>query len=319
MDLTSDKKGLVDSKLEYVRPISFDSLVGNENLKEVLSKAIEGSLKRKEVLGHILLSAPPGLGKTTIARIVGGPNVIQLIGPDLDPTSFERFLYMLEGSLKENDPSKRVIFIDEFHSLKRGMKESLSVAMEDFQLMSYRSKIAPFTLIAATTDAGTLHQAVRDRFMYSFQLEFYSPKDLSIIAQRTAQILSIKINASALAEIANRSRGIPRLANRFISILQDWSDNLTKAIVEDILWCKFGIDFLGLNSLDRKVLYEILKGAGKPVGIITIASSLQEDEKNIEGVVEPYLLRIGLIQKTPRGRILTKNGMDFVAKLRSIK
>ena len=312
MDLTVDRKTETDKYLECVRPTSFENLIGNKNLKEVLSVAKTGSLKRNESLGHILLSSPPGLGKTTVARIIGGSNTVQLMGPDLDPKTFERLLYML----KERNPSGRVVFVDEFHSLKRGMKENLSIIMEDFQLPNHSSiRIIPFTLIAATTDAGTLHQATRDRFMYCFQLEFYSLEDLSLIASRTAGILKVKINAPAMLEIARRSRGIPRLTNRFIKILQDWSNNITKSLVEEVLWNKFGVDYLGLGPLDRKVLYEILKGAGNPVGIVTIASSLQEDQKNIENTVEPYLLRVGLIHKTPRGRVLSKDGMDLIAKL----
>ena len=312
MDLEG-KKTEIDSLLECVRPISFDTLVGNSNLKEVMSKAMEGSSKRSEALGHILLASPPGLGKTTVARIIGGPEVLQLMGTNLDPELFERILYMLG----EDNPFKRVVFVDEFHSLRRGMKESISVIMEAFQLPGHSSiRIIPFTLIAATTDSGSLHQAIRDRFMYTFQLEFYSIEDLSKIARRTAGILAIKITDSAITEIALRSRGIPRLTNRYLRLLRDWSSLLTKPIVEDILQSKFRIDHMGLGPLDREVLYEILKGAGKPVGIVTIASSLQEDQSNIENIVEPYLLRVGLIQKTPRGRVLTKKGMDFITKMK---
>jgi len=314
--LTSENKSSIDNTLsDLVRPSSFDALIGNKNLKEIMGRAVEGSKRRCEALGHVLLASPPGLGKTTVARIIGGLRTMQLMGPDLDPKSFERILYMLE----EDNPVKRVIFVDEFHSLRRGMKENISIVMEDFQLPNHSSvRISPFTLIAATTDSGTLHQAIRDRFQYSFQLEFYSIEDLSVIAKRTAGILNVKVTDTAVTEIARRSRGIPRLTNRYIKILRDWHDSLTKTIVDDVLLHKFGIDFMGLNPVDRKVLYEIFKGSGNPVGITTIASSLQEDQKNVENAIEPYLLRTGLIQKTPRGRVLTKEGMDLLQKLRKM-
>lgn len=308
-------KNLTDAEIENsLRPTSFDEYIGQTKVKESLSVYIQAAKSRKESLDHVLLYGPPGLGKTTLSHIIAnelGSQFKVTSGPAIEHAAD---LAAILTNLNQND----VLFIDEIHRLNKTVEEILYPAMEDFALdfivgkgpsaRNMRLKIKPFTLIGATTRAGMLTNPLRDRFGVICRLELYSTEELSIIINRSAKILGIKIDQDASIEIAKRSRGTPRIANRLLKRVRDYAQvlgqgHVTKEIANKTLQI-MEIDDLGLDTIDRKIMMSIInKFGGGPVGLDTLAATISEDATTIEDVYEPYLLQLGFISRTPRGRI----------------
>lgn len=308
-------KNLTDAEIENsLRPTSFDEYIGQTKVKESLSVYIQAAKSRKESLDHVLLYGPPGLGKTTLSHIIAnelGSQFKVTSGPAIEHAAD---LAAILTNLNQND----VLFIDEIHRLNKTVEEILYPAMEDFALdfivgkgpsaRNMRLKIKPFTLIGATTRAGMLTNPLRDRFGVICRLELYSTEELSIIINRSAKILGIKIDQDASIEIAKRSRGTPRIANRLLKRVRDYAQvlgqgHVTKEIANKTLQI-MEIDDLGLDTIDRKIMMSIInKFDGGPVGLDTLAATISEDATTIEDVYEPYLLQLGFISRTPRGRI----------------
>ncbi len=300
-----------------LRPKSLDEFIGQTKIKENLKVFIEATLKRAEPLDHVLFYGPPGLGKTTLAHIISkelGVNIKVTSGPMLErPGDLAAIL----TNLNEHD----ILFIDEIHRLPRVVEEVLYPAMEDFQLdivigqgpnaRTLKVNLPPFTLIGATTRTGLLTSPLRDRFGMIMRLEFYSPEELQEIVKRAARILQVEIEEEAAKEIARRSRGTPRIANRLLKRIRDFAQVRGDGVV-DIEITRFGlqamdVDHRGLDEMDRRLLRTIIeKYGGGPVGLDTLAASLREDRETIEDVYEPYLLQEGLIERTPRGRVATQ-------------
>ncbi len=308
-------KNLTDAEIENsLRPTSFDEYIGQSKVKEALSVYIKAAKSRKESLDHVLLYGPPGLGKTTLSHIIAnelGSQFKVTSGPAIEHAAD---LAAILTNLNQND----VLFIDEIHRLNKTVEEILYPAMEDFALdfivgkgpsaRNMRLKIKPFTLIGATTRAGMLTNPLRDRFGIICRLELYSPEDLKIIIDRSAKILGVDIVPEASMEIAKRSRGTPRIANRLLKRVRDYAEiqgtgKVTVEIAEKTLKI-MEIDELGLDHIDRKILLSIIdKFGGGPVGLDTLAATISEDATTIEDVYEPYLLQLGFISRTPRGRV----------------
>ncbi len=306
-----------DIDLSSLRPKKLDSFVGQEKLKDNLKILMRAAVERKEPLEHLLFYGPPGLGKTTLANIMAsemGVNIKTTSGPAIErPGDLASVL----TNLKEND----ILFIDEIHRLNRVIEEVLYPAMEDFGLdimigkgpsaRSIRLDLPHFTLIGATTRVGLLTSPLRDRFGMILRLEFYSITELEQILKRAAQVFQIETKEEGAHEIAKRSRGTPRITNRLLRRVRDFAQVkaqglITKEVAHEAL-DKLGIDELGLDAVDRKYLKTIIeKYSGGPVGVETLAASISEEVDTIEDVYEPYLLQIGFIERTPRGRMATK-------------
>lgn len=299
-----------------LRPKSLSEYIGQDKVKENLSIYIKAALQRKESLDHVLLYGPPGLGKTTLSGIIAremGVNLRVTSGPAIEK---QGDLVAILTSLSEGD----VLFIDEIHRLSRNVEEILYPAMEDFSLdiiigkgpsaRSIRLDVPHFTLVGATTRSGQLTAPLRDRFGVLMRLELYTPEQLAEIIRRSAGILGIGIDIDGSLEIASRSRGTPRIANRLLRRVRDiaqveYDGEITEEVARAAL-ARFEIDELGLDDFDRRMLTTIISiYSGGPVGLETLAAALGEEAVTIEDVYEPYLMQIGFLSRTPRGRCAT--------------
>ena len=306
-----------------LRPRRLREYIGQDKAKENLNIFIQAAMKRSEALDHVLLYGPPGLGKTTLAGIIAnelGVNFRVTSGPAINHSGD---LAALLTNLNERD----VLFIDEIHRLSRNVEEVLYSAMEDYALdivigkgpsaRSIRLDIAPFTLIGATTRAGALAAPLRDRFGVISRLEYYKPEELVLVIKRAAEILDIQIEDKGAMEIARRSRGTPRIANRLLKRVRDFAQVsgdgiITDSIADDAL-LRLEVDKMGLDRTDRSMLETMIKKfGGGPVGIDTLAAAISEENDTIEDVYEPYLLQLGFINRTPRGRMVTRAGYEHM-------
>ncbi|BDE95757.1 Holliday junction ATP-dependent DNA helicase RuvB [Raoultibacter timonensis] len=318
-DLTEDDLALDRS----LRPKLLVDYAGQEKVKDSLSVLIEAAKARGEAVDHILFSGPPGLGKTTLATVVANElnaSIRTTSGPAIERTGD---LAAILTNLEEGD----VLFIDEIHRLNRMVEEVLYPALEDFVLdivvgkgpaaRSIRLDLPKFTLIGATTRTGLLTGPLRDRFGMLFRLDYYTPDELATIVRRSAAILDIGIDEDGALEIARRSRGTPRLANRLLKRVRDWAQVRGDGTIDEDVAAQalsfFEVDSLGLDIMDNRIL-ELLavRFAGRPVGLTTLASALSEDPETLEDVYEPFLLQQGLMIRTPRGRQATERTYDHL-------
>lgn len=320
--IVSTEETVKDEWQTSLRPQRLDSYIGQESFKKNLKVYIEAAKSRNEALDHVLLYGPPGLGKTTMAKIIANE-----LGSQFKVTSGPAIgrpgeLAAILTTLQDHD----VLFIDEIHRLNRSVEEILYSAMEDFALdivmgkgtgaSSIRIDLAKFTLIGATTRAGSLSAPLRDRFLITNHMQFYEPNELKQIIIRAAHILGIDIEEDGADEIARRSRGTPRIANRLLKRIRDFAQIQKSAITSQIAseaLSALHVDEIGLDDLDNEILKAIIyKFNGGPVGIDTISAAVSEERATIEDVCEPYLMQIGFLSRTPRGRIATKAAYDHI-------
>lgn len=306
-----------------LRPQTLADYNGQEKAKKNLAIFIEGARRRNEPLDHVLLHGPPGLGKTTLAAIIAnemGVTLRKTSGPAIEKP---KDLAALLTNLNEND----ILFIDEIHRMNRAIEEILYPAMEDKQLdiiigqgpaaTSICLELKNFTLVGATTRSGQLSSPLRDRFGIDLKLELYSPEELQIIIERTARLLKIPLDKDGAKEIASRSRGTPRIANRLLRRVRDFAEVVGSGIIThelaDGALTQLEIDHTGLDAIDRRLLESIIKNyGGGPVGLETIAATINEESITLEDVYEPYLMQQGFLTRTPRGRCVTRQAYEHL-------
>ena len=306
-----------------LRPRTLAEYIGQEKAKQNLSIFIEAARRRTESLDHVLLHGPPGLGKTTLAGIIAqemGVNIRITSGPAIEKPGD---LAALLTNLNEND----ILFVDEIHRLNRSVEEILYPAMEDYTIdiiigkgpsaNSIRLDLPRFTLIGATTRAGSLSAPLRDRFGVTLRLELYTPEELATIVKRSAGILNVEIEPEGAMEIARRSRGTPRIANRMLRRVRDFAqvvaDGVITREVADQALLALEVDHLGLDQVDRRMLRAIIENyGGGPVGLDTLAATIGEESVTLEDVYEPYLMQIGFLTRTPRGRCVTQRAYEHL-------
>jgi Holliday junction DNA helicase RuvB len=321
--LSGDRRGEESRFEESIRPQRLADYPGQVRVKEELSIYIEAAKRRGDALDHVLLYGPPGLGKTTLAQIIAqelGVNFRVTSGPAI---SHQGDLAAILTQLQERD----VLFVDEIHRMNRLVEETLYPAMEDFCLdiilgkgpsaRTLRLDLPKFTLIGATTRYGALTSPLRDRFGVVLQLQFYTPEELTQILLRAARILNVDLEESGAMEIARRSRGTPRIANRLLRRLRDFAQvkangKITREVADAGLRL-MEVDQLGLDQVDHKILHAIIgMWGGGPVGLDTLAAATAEEAETIEDVYEPYLMQIGFLQRTPRGRVATRAAYEYL-------
>ncbi|MCI5955551.1 MAG: Holliday junction branch migration DNA helicase RuvB [Clostridiales bacterium] len=314
-----------DEQESSLRPKSLREYIGQESVKQNLHISIEAALKRHEPLDHLLLYGPPGLGKTTLAGIIAsemGQNIRITSGPAIEKAGD---LASILTNLADGD----VLFIDEIHRLSRSVEEVLYPAMEDYALdimigkgptaRSIRLDLPRFTLVGATTRAGLLSAPLRDRFGMLFRLEMYTPEELSAIVRRSAGILNVRAEDDGILEIARRSRGTPRIANRMLRRVRDFAQIradgvITREVARQSMDMQ-DVDELGLDKLDRTMLATVMdKFGGGPVGLETLSAMTGEDATTIEDVYEPYLMQLGFMLRTPRGRVVTSAAYEHMGR-----